>query len=89
MRVMRLLRLQGADGVCARLAHRPTTAYGMVNAGTLPPPIKFGRSSCWPEHEIDAIVGAIVAGRTEDEIRVLVQALLASRSSAAPVSSAA
>ena len=89
MTVMRLLRLQGADGVCARIAHRPTTAYAMVNAGTLPPPIKFGRSSCWPEHEIDAVVGAIVAGRTENEIRVLVRELVASRSSSAPVASAA
>ena len=58
---MKLLRLQGPDGVCGRLGHRPTTVYGMIQAGTLPPAIKVGRSSCWPDHEIDAVVGAIIA----------------------------
>ncbi len=85
---MKLLRLQGPDGVCGRLGHRPTTVYGMIQAGTLPPAIKVGRSSCWPDHEIDAVVGAIIAGRTDEEICALVQELVAQRSAAAPAAAA-
>lgn len=77
---MKLLRLAGPDGVCARLGHRPTTVYARVGDGTLPPPVKLGRNSVWPDREIDAVIGAIIAGRTEDEIRALVATLVAQRS---------
>ncbi len=85
---MRLLRLQGPDGVCARLGHRPTTVYARVGDGTLPPPIKVGRNSVWVDYEIDAVVSAIIAGRTDEEICALVQALVGQRSAAATAAAA-
>ncbi len=76
---MKLLRLAGPDGVCSRVSRCDSAVYSMVKAGTFPAPIKFGRSSVWPDHEIDAIVSAHIAGSNEDEIRALVQRLVEQR----------
>ena len=81
---MKLLRLAGPDGVCARLGFRPTTVYARVGDGTLPPPVKLGRNSVWPDLEIEAVIGAIISGHTEDEIRALVATLVAQRSAVPP-----
>jgi len=54
--------------------------YRQAQAGLQPPPIKIGpRASGVPEHEIDAVNAARIAGKTEQEIRTLVAALVARR----------
>jgi prophage regulatory protein len=74
---LRLLRL---PEVCARLGLRTTAIYHRIKCGTLPAAIPLiGRTRAWPEHEIDAIVGAHIAGDNENEIRALVQDLVAQR----------
>lgn len=79
---LRLLRL---PDVCAQVGLRPTSIYSRVKNGTLPPPIALAsRSRAWPEHEIEAIVGSIIAGRNDDDIRTLVRDLVAQRSGSAP-----
>lgn len=66
--------------VCRRRAQRPTSVYAAVKARRLTPPIKLTeRSSAWPEHEIDAINAALIAGRSDSEIRDLVAELTAAR----------
>jgi prophage regulatory protein len=48
-----------------------------------PKPIKLSaRAAGWPLHEIDALVAARVAGRSDNEIRALVTRLEASRTAA-------
>lgn len=47
--------------------------------GLFPRRIKLGKSAVWPEHEIDLLVAARIAGKPDDEIRALVQSLHAKR----------
>ena len=54
--------------------------YDECRQGLLTPPIKQGkRSSAWPLSEVLAINKARIAGKTDDEIRALVVALVAKR----------
>lgn len=54
--------------------------YQNVQNGLIPPPIKLGpRFARWPEHEVEAILKARVAGADDNEIRRLVLALVAAR----------
>ncbi len=54
--------------------------YAKIKAGLLPPPIKMGsRISAWIESEVDAVVAARIAGKSDDEIRQLVKDLVAAR----------
>jgi prophage regulatory protein len=57
-----------------------STIYLRIKQGLLPPPVSLGlRSIGWIKSEIEAILAARVAGKTDDEIRVLVRALEAGR----------
>ena len=61
-----------------------STFYEWIARGLMTPGIALGwRSVGWPAHELDAIAGARIAGKTEDEIRALVRDLIASRAQAA------
>lgn len=54
--------------------------YAEVKAGTLPPPVKTGiRAVAWPEHELDAINTARIAGQSNEEIRQLVERMVEDR----------
>ncbi len=44
-----------------------------------PPILVGGRAVAHPEHEVDAIISAQIAGKSEDEIRALVRRLVADR----------
>ena len=61
---------------------RPTL-YRDMKRGLFPRPVKLGRASAWPSREVDAIVNARIAGKSEDEIRELVINLERQRSTAA------
>jgi len=57
-----------------------STVYAHVEEGTLTPPVKIGlRASGWPENEADAINAARIAGKSDKEIRELVETLVAKR----------
>lgn len=74
---LRLLRL---PEVSAKLGLRTTAIYDQIKQGVLTPPIKLtARSRAWPEHEIDAILGAIIAGQSASATRTLVRDLVAQR----------
>jgi prophage regulatory protein len=55
--------------------------YAKVLAGLMTRPVKTGsgRAVAWPEHELDAIINARIAGASDDEIRKLVGKLHAAR----------
>ena len=50
-----------------------------ISEGLFVPPVKDGRSSTWPSNEVAAINAARIAGKSEDEIRVLVANLVSAR----------
>lgn len=54
--------------------------YASIQQGTMTRPVKIGpRAAAWPEHEIQAIVQARIAGASETELRKLVDKLHAQR----------
>ncbi len=55
------------------------TTYARIQDGTYPPPVKIGRMSVWIDREMAAVNEAIIAGRSDDEIRQLVADLVAKR----------
>jgi len=59
--------------------------YDKVSKGLFTRPIKIGgaRAAGWPEHEVDQIIAARIAGHTDEQIRKLVQRLHEQRKTAA------
>jgi len=50
-----------------------STVYLRISQGLWPKPVKIGeRSIGWPIFEVEAINAARIAGKTDDEIRLLV-----------------
>lgn len=75
MRIIRKPELKEKMGLGSN-----STVYAHVEEGTLTPPIKIGlRASGWPEHEVNAINAARMAGQSNEEIRELVKTLVAKR----------
>ena len=73
----RMLRM---PDVAAKTGLRKVTIYKHIRLGTLPRPIKIGeRASVWPSDEIEAVLSARVAGRSEVEIKSLVSKLMTAR----------
>lgn len=70
------------DLIRRRRSSRSAT-YRHVSLGLLPPPVHIGpRTSVWPEHEIEAIDRARLAGASDDDVRRLVSDLIAARGAA-------
>lgn len=69
------------DGVKKATGLSRSTIYLRVSQGSYPRPIKLGaRAVGWPYREVTAINAARMAGKTEDEIRILVLHLESARS---------
>ena len=71
---MNILRL---PTVKAKLGHRSdASVYNAIRAGTFVTGVAIGqRARGWPEHEVDAINLAKVAGKSDADIRILVKFL--------------
>jgi len=65
--------------VSALFARQRTAIYADIQQGVFPRPIKIGRSSRWPSHEVDEIIASRIAGKNDEEIRQLVAELEAKR----------
>lgn len=62
-----------------------TSVYNGIRAGLITTSISTGeRSVGWPDYEVHAIRDARIAGHTDDQIRSLVQRLLAKRTELLP-----
>lgn len=80
-----MVALLRAPAVCARMGKGRATLHEDVQRGVLSPPVKLGsRWAAWPEHEIDQILRARIAGWSDDQLRNLVKRLVAERKSIAP-----
>ncbi len=72
----RLVRL--AESM-ARTGLGRSAFYAAISDGILTKPVKLGRASAWPEHELNAVVAAMIRGESDDAMRDLVQRLHAER----------
>lgn len=62
--------------VCQKRGDRNSKLYADIGQGLCTKPVKIGaRGSRWPEHEIDAVLHARMAGATDDQVRSLVNRL--------------
>ncbi|MEJ1381614.1 MAG: AlpA family phage regulatory protein [Candidatus Sedimenticola sp. (ex Thyasira tokunagai)] len=70
-----MAKLIPLKAACDKAGYGKSKTYSDIGEGTFPEPVKRGRSSRWVEHEIDVVIKARIAGKTDDEIRVLVAKL--------------
>ena len=76
-----ILRLPQA---LAQTGDSRSTHYLKIIRGLMTQPVRLGeRAVGWPKHEIDAILNARIAGKSDEEIRDLVVTLEVARKAAA------
>jgi len=76
----KVLRILRKPSVLEREGCSNSTLYQRVKDGLHTRPVPLGpNSSGWPEHEVDLLIAARMAGKGEDEIRSLVGDLHAQR----------
>jgi prophage regulatory protein len=79
---MMIIRISAVKAESGHASH--TSVYNNVNAGLFTKPVKIGqRAVGWPLAEVQAINAARIAGKSEAEIRELVNRLHAKRTDAA------
>jgi len=60
-----------------------STLHNLINTGLFPAPIQIGsRSVAWPSNEVETLINAKIAGKSLDEIRLLVKVLVKKRKEA-------
>jgi prophage regulatory protein len=75
-----LLTLERLPAVLKRYPRSRSAFYEDQKRGLMPPPVSLGvRCSAYPTTEIDKVLEARVAGKSDDEIRELVARLVAQR----------
>lgn len=72
MELRTLLRL---PKVLAHTGDSRSTHYLRIQQGLMPKPVSLGYAVAWPADEVAAVINARIAGKSDDEIKVLVQAL--------------
>ena len=82
--VVSILRMEGVKGQTGHRSH--ASIYNAIKAGLFTKPVQIGtRSVGWPDYEVSAINQARIAGKSESEIRELVNRLHAKRTELATV----
>lgn len=67
--------------VLERTGYSRSAVYARIAAGLFPRPIALGaRAAAWPEHDIEAVLAALIRAATDDELRTLVSGMHARRS---------
>ena len=78
-----ILKLLKLHGVLALTATSRSTHYQNIKQGLMVSPISQGvQAVAYPEHEIQAIIAARIAGKSDDEIRTIVAELIKLRKAA-------
>ena len=81
---MTILRMPAVKAETGHRSH--ASIYNAIHAGLFTKPVPIGqRSVGWPSEEVKAINAARIAGKTEAELRDLVQRLHVKRSELATV----
>lgn len=77
MNMERILRL---PAVLAHCGFSRSSVYARIARGLWPAPVRLGqRAVGWPESEIEAIITACIAGKSDAEVRSLVATIQAAR----------
>lgn len=72
--------LERCKAVLKRTGDGRTTHYQKIKEGLFTKPVRIGgRSVAWPSTDVDAIVAARIASKSDGEIRTLVESLEAAR----------
>lgn len=75
------IKFQRKTYLLEQFGFKKSTLYTRIKEGLIVPPISLGGTSvAWPEHELQAILRAMCAGKSPDEIKQLVTELVAKRS---------
>ncbi|MDP3743475.1 MAG: AlpA family phage regulatory protein [Methylotenera sp.] len=75
--IYKLLKLHGVLNLTATSR---STHYQYIKQGLMVPPVSQGvQAVAYPEHEIQAIIAARIAAKSDDEIRTLVADLVKQR----------
>jgi len=76
------LRILRKPEVLALTGFKKSTLYTRIKEGLMPSPISLGgaRAVGWIDHEIQTVLAAFCAGKSPDEIKQLVNELVAKRS---------
>jgi prophage regulatory protein len=79
-RILRLPDVKSVTGLSR------STIYLYIQKGYLTKPVRLGeRSVGWPESELSALLSARIAGKSDEDIRVLVEELEAMRKNIVPI----
>jgi len=77
-------RITRRPDVLSMFAFGNTSLHVRIKDGLMPPPIALGaRAVGWVQSELDAVLSAMVAGHSEDQLRELVVSLVNQRQLAA------
>ncbi|MEJ1357884.1 MAG: transcriptional regulator [Candidatus Sedimenticola sp. (ex Thyasira tokunagai)] len=74
-----MARLITLNATCDKYGYGKSKTYADSGDGTFPSPVKRGRSSRWVDYEVDEVVKARIAGKSDDEIRLIVARQLKDR----------
>lgn len=73
-------RILRTPNVLTRRGDSKSQLYRDIKAGLFPKPVSIGAQAVgWPEHEVEAVLRARIAGRSPDQVRVLVARLFTER----------
>lgn len=76
-------QIKRREAACAQFGISNSGFYEWIARGLMTPGVKLSwRSVGWPASELEAIAAARIAGKSEAEIKTLVQSLLAARRNA-------
>jgi prophage regulatory protein len=75
------IRIQRQPELLHQTGYKKSTLYTRINEGLMPEPISLGghRAVGWIEHETQAVLGAMCAGYSSEQIKELVAELKAKR----------
>lgn len=78
------IKINRRPEVLKRLGIGNTLLHTKIKSGLFPPPISLGgRAVGWLEHELDAVLAAMAADRSQEHLRTLVSHLIAQRKATA------
>ena len=78
------LHLDRIPAVLEQRGDGRSSLYLDIQRGIWTRPVRLGRSSAWPRHEVQALICARIAAATTDQLRELVQDLYQRRSAMMP-----
>ena len=75
-----MITLTRRPSILKSLGISKSTLQNRINSSLMTPPVSIGgRMVAWPSNEIESLIAAQIAGRTPDEIRLLVKVLIEQR----------